>query len=1070
MSQGVDFSSSASRAGAGGAAAESESTGSSWLGAEATTRQTESAVQEEATASMPRPPPPPPPAPPVPRDELQEEATREARSNGPDSLQAAELDALEALLGSAQDDDSYPPGLLDVVKEPAAAAPVERPPLRKHFDTYWTDEAVQAGLANRTLFKGLLRASNTKLNTAMVTVEEKKPGETDLLIRGKSFRNRANHMDIVVCQLVGQMHDDPVHEDPAVHEEDEVDDEHRRTCAVADEDSDDEEETVAFCQPAAKSGGAASGAAAPAAPKRAAPAQQHQGDARMRLARVVAIADPKGSNRIVVCTLHPNPPQKDKSNRQRQDQVVLETDTLLKAMPTDKRMPWMLIKINDVTKRALNIPGRLDKYQLWPVQMVVWSETSTLPLGRLKGECLGKAGDMEAEEKHALLENDLDCHDVDFKEEQLDEVDQLVTDAQRGFDDEVKGRLDLRHKRIFTIDPATARDLDDAIHVDYDEQKREVEIGVHIADVSHFVKANSLTDKEAQWRTTSVYLIGRVLPMLPYGLCNHLCSLNPNEPKLSFSVFYRLNLDTGDRISVTAKPWFKKTAMTSCCRLNYEEVQKVLDGENFEVPPCYGGHEWEDIKKDIFILYDVCGKVRRNRFEGGALSISKQKMIFHTRESEDRVPTGYHLESHSASHWIIEELMLLANRSVAEHLASSRLNCVSVLRRHEAPDPAKADKLAKMMQENLGLDWSGYSAGEIYRSCQAIYRKYGAMLGLCVEFLVMRSGMKQAEYFVCNNDQEEDHPHHFALDFSHYLHFTSPIRRYPDVMVHRVLQALLVDAGEDAEQTMFQQPDAANNQMTVCNEKKQASRKCQEQLDRAIFCIFLRKMKCWFYNVGTVMGFQKDKKTGASIVTVYCSQLGRESKIEIREGDAGPSSLAKLQLFSNGVDDQLLLPKESRQCSRGLTELVWLPPDGDQSRRKVQQLKMLSCVPIVIIPTDTVPIDYAMFFVSPFHPKAAKTMEGVPKEAEEGFEWSATDDFDDGVQVGYDAFAPGNRNDPDTGPIADALAAAAAALGITGGPAPAAAPPPGLEGSAPDAEGSAISGAFAASFAAAMRD
>lgn len=412
--------------------------------------------------------------------------------------------------------------------------------------------------------------------------------------------------------------------------------------------------------------------------------------------------------------------------------------------------------------------------------------------------------------------------------------------------------------------------------------------------------------------------------------------------------------------------------------------------------------------------------------------------------------------------------MLLANRSVAEHLASSRLNCSSVLRRHEAPDPKKAQKLADMMTENLGLDWSSYSAGEVYRSCQAIYRKYGSMLGLCIEFMVMRSGMKQAEYFVCNNEQPEDHPHHFALDFSHYLHFTSPIRRYPDVMVHRVLQALLVDAGEEAEQTMFQQPDAANDQMTICNEKKQASRKCQEQLDRAVFCIFLRKMKTWFYTVGTVMSFGKDKKTGIASVTVYCSQLGRESKIDIREGESGPSSLEELELFRNGVDDQLLLPNESRQCSRGLIELVWLPPDGDKSRRKVQQLKMLSCVPIVIIPTDTVPIDYAMFFVSPFHEKAAKTMEGVPKEAEEGFEWQANDDFDDGVQVCFDAF--GRSEVPEGGAVASALAAAAAALGVTGGPATAATgPPPGLESDAHDA-GSAISGAFAAAFGAAMKE
>merc|ERR1712125_174321 len=136
---------------------------------------------------------------------------------------------------------------------------------------------------------------------------------------------------------------------------------------------------------------------------------------------------------------------------------------------------------------------------------------------------------------------------------------------------------------------------------------------------------DSITDTEAQRRTTSVYLINRVIPMLPHGLCNHLCSLNPNEEKLSFSVFFRLCLKTGDLIE-EPRPWFKKTAMKSCCRLTYDEVQDLLDNRPIDVPPVYSGWAWNDIKNDIFLLYDICGKVRNGRLGGGALSISKQKM------------------------------------------------------------------------------------------------------------------------------------------------------------------------------------------------------------------------------------------------------------------------------------------------------------------------------------------------------------------------------------------------------------------------------------------------------------
>merc|ERR1719443_1975576 len=150
----------------------------------------------------------------------------------------------------------------------------------------------------------------------------------------------------------------------------------------------------------------------------------------------------------------------------------------------------------------------------------------------------------------------------------------------------------------------------------------------------------------------------------------------------------------------------------------------MLDGENIDPPPVYGGFKWRDIQDDIHLLYDVCGKVRRGRLTGGALSMTKAKMIFHTRDSEDGVPTGYHLEEHSASHWIIEELMLLANRCVAKHLADSALSKDSVLRNHKAPDQKKAQTLERLMRSNLGIEWDSTSAGQIYKCCQRIYAKY----------------------------------------------------------------------------------------------------------------------------------------------------------------------------------------------------------------------------------------------------------------------------------------------------------------------------------------------------------
>eukprot|EP00913_Durusdinium_trenchii_P019492 g18323.t2 len=361
-------------------------------------------------------------------------------------------------------------------------------------------------------------------------------------------------------------------------------------------------------------------------------------------------------------------------------------------------------------------------------------------------------------------------------------------------------------------------------------------VGVHIADVAHFLKLGTITDQEAQRRSTSVYLIGRVLPMLPHGLCNHLCSLNPNEPKLSFSAFFRLCKRTGQLIQDPA-PWFAKTAICSVCRLNYDQAQDVIDDIEIEEenrPSVHGGYTWQQIKDDIKLLYDVCGKVRMGRLNGGALTISKTKMIFHTMNSEDGIPTGYHLESHSASHWVIEELMLLANRCVATRLAHSELSDFSVLRNHKPPEVKKSQQLQKLMRENLGIrDFDMSNATAIYRSCQKIYETHGKMLGLCVEMMIMRAGMQQAEYFVYGADEGEDEvcPHHFALNFDYYTHFTSPIRRYPDVMVHRVLCALLdrqleAKEGEEGEETRyFQTREEAQEEVQICNTKRLNSRR-----------------------------------------------------------------------------------------------------------------------------------------------------------------------------------------------------------------------------------------------------
>jgi hypothetical protein len=457
-------------------------------------------------------------------------------------------------------------------------------------------------------------------------------------------------------------------------------------------------------------------------------------------------------------------------------------------------------------------------------------------------------------------------------------------------------------------------------------------------------------------------------------------------------VFFQLDAHTGELVK-DPPPWFKKTVMKSVCRLNYDEVQLMLDGEEIEEPTVYGGYTWSQIQSDIHLLHRVCGMVRHGRLTGGALTITKAKMIFHTRESEDGMPTGYHLEEHSPSHWIIEELMLLANRCVAEHLANSVLSDWSVLRNHKAPDPEKSKKLEDVMRNNLGLDWHGRNANSIYLCCQQIRRRYGETLGLCVEMMTMKGGMQQAEYFLFGNG---DSPHHFALNFDYYTHFTSPIRRYPDVMVHRVLAALLI--GEDAEASC-QVGDSAELQMTVCNEKRTACRKCQEHLDRSIFCIYLRARKEWFYTVGTVLSMKEDERTGNDLVTVYSAQLGKEKKVML----CTAADIQKLELHDAGGSDKLLLPANWKFRGEYGVDLFWQNPEKPDEKLLAKKLKVLSCVPVVIIPTNTVPVDFAMFFVSPFHPKYGAVNEDISEEAAQGFDWQESHGEEDGFEVVHDA-------------------------------------------------------------------
>jgi ribonuclease R len=354
----------------------------------------------------------------------------------------------------------------------------------------------------------------------------------------------------------------------------------------------------------------------------------------------------------------------------------------------------------------------------------------------------------------------------------------LVHDLPGEFSDEVKAqaasygaavppvgsrREDLRERLIFTIDPATAKDFDDAISLEQDEQGRHV-LGVHIADVSHYVTEQSPIDAEAAQRSTSIYLINRVIPMLPESLSNGLCSLVPNKDRYCLSAF--LTLDKQLRLVDTR---LAETVICSRHRFTYEQALEVLEARD-------AAGQWpEDVRQVLGQVSTIAQGLRRAREKAGALNLFSVEHRFNL--DVNGIPINVEREGTDISHQLIEECMLLANRAVAEWLERKRLPCV--YRIHEQPDEERIKQFAHHL-EAYGLDSSGYE------NRFGLQRILGRLAGeppaarLVLNYLCLRS-FKKAVYSV-------DNIGHFALAFASYAHFTSPIRRYPDLLVHRLVK------------------------------------------------------------------------------------------------------------------------------------------------------------------------------------------------------------------------------------------------------------------------------------------
>lgn len=389
-------------------------------------------------------------------------------------------------------------------------------------------------------------------------------------------------------------------------------------------------------------------------------------------------------------------------------------------------------------------------------EIVEWPERMKNPIGKII-EVLGMPGNNDVEMHAILAEYGLPYKFDDDVEAEADKIPLKIKKT------DIEKRRDFREITTFTIDPYDAKDFDDALSLRKLENGNW-EIGVHIADVTHYVKPGTLIDSEGYNRATSVYLVDRCVPMLPEKLSNFACSLRPNEEKLCFSAVFEMN-DKADVID----EWFGKTIINSDRRFTYEEVQEIIEKQEGEF-------------LDEINLFNKLAKIlRERRFVRGALSFDKQEVKFKLDESGK--PLGVYLKEQKDSHKLIEEFMLLANRKVAELIGTRDPAPTFVYRVHNSPNESKLNVFAEFISK-LGYKMNLSNKKTIANSFNKLLSDIsGKGEENMIQTIAIRT-MAKAYYTTKNIG-------HYGLSFDNYTHFTSPIRRYPDMMVHRLLELYL---------------------------------------------------------------------------------------------------------------------------------------------------------------------------------------------------------------------------------------------------------------------------------------
>ncbi|PJE74248.1 MAG: ribonuclease R [Candidatus Taylorbacteria bacterium CG10_big_fil_rev_8_21_14_0_10_41_48] len=420
------------------------------------------------------------------------------------------------------------------------------------------------------------------------------------------------------------------------------------------------------------------------------------------------------------------------------------------------------------------------------IEIVKWDEAIGYPIGKVL-EVIGRHGEHNTEMKSIVLDRGLA---YDYPVDVIHEAEEIERKEKKITQEEIAKRRDIRKITTFTIDPIDAKDFDDAISVQKLENGRH-EIGIHIADVSHYVRPGTALDKEARERGFSVYLVDRTIPMLPEVLSNELCSLNPNEDKLSFSAMFIM--DENGRIH---ERWFGKTIMNSDKRFTYEAAQEIMDAGKGEY------HE------ELILLNTIAKKLRKEKEERGAIDFEQDEIKFELDASGK--PLRIIKKSRKDTHKLVEEFMLLANREVAHFMSQAieKKHGAFLYRIHDAPVLERIENLTVLVRA-LGYVLPVTKKGVSVKDLKALFKK---IEGKAEESLIKTAAIRSMSKAIYSTQNIG----HYGLAFEYYTHFTSPIRRYADLIVHRLLQRELTNGPISAgEVSMYQKIATENSEKEI---------------------------------------------------------------------------------------------------------------------------------------------------------------------------------------------------------------------------------------------------------------